>query len=134
MWKGMMAGLAAMVVLSGCNGGAKEHPLDGSVLILQSENFVSRDGSCLGTGEFWDLAHDSPVKITPKGKEPVFTSLSVGTVTPEGNCRLKFAATIPEAESYVFEVGGRLPQTKQKAAIDGSIGGRDDWWVTLGYD
>lgn len=126
--------VVALLILVGCGESNREHELDGSVLIFQDANFTVSGSTCNGTGDYWDLAEGSPVKVTPQGKDPVFTFLSVGSVTPEGNCRLKFTPTIPEASSYTFEVGGRLPVVRQKAAIDGSIGGRDDWWVTLDYD
>jgi hypothetical protein len=129
-----VAMVLVVALVAACSGSAKEHELDGSVLILNDANFVASGQACQGTGDFWDLKADSPVKITPQGKDPVFTKLSQGEITPEGNCRLRFTPKIPEAASYVFEVGGREPVTRPKAMIDGSNGSRDGWWVTLGWD
>jgi hypothetical protein len=123
----------AVVLLVACSGGSGNE-LDGSVLIFNERNFVRAGDSCQGTGDLFDLAPGNPIKITPSGHEPIFTELSQGAITPEGNCRMKFTPTLPDASSYVFEIAGREPVTRQKAMIDGSNGSRDTWWVTFDWD
>lgn len=122
--------LSTMVLLSGCAGDTKQHDLDGSVLIFQRDNMAVSGTSCEGVGDLFDLVAGSPVRITPKGEDPVWSELALGFVTEEGNCRLKFDASIPEADSYVIEVGGRLPVTRQRNSIEHP----DRWWVTLDWD
>ncbi|MEA2511807.1 MAG: hypothetical protein QOJ59_1294 [Thermomicrobiales bacterium] len=127
--------LVTVSLLIGCAGSeAKTHSLDGSVLIFHERNFTKSGTSCQGTGGLFDLIPGSPVRITPKGKDPIITRLGTGAISPEGNCRLRFTPTIPEASSYLFEIGGRLPITRPKSHIDNSNGSRDGWWVTFDWD
>jgi hypothetical protein len=130
--RGILIAVATLMCVA-C-AGASEHELDGSVLIFDPRNYTRSGDACQGRGDLFDLVPGSPVKITPAGKEPVFTKLSAGEITPEGNCRLKFTSTLPEADSYVFEVAGREPERRQKSMIDGSNGSRDGWWVTFDWD
>lgn len=100
------------------------------MLIFHPENFTSDGTACQGAGALSDLVADSPVRITPKGKDPVWSKLTGGSITQDGNCRLKFSADIPEAESYRIEVGGRVPVDRARRTIEHP----DRWWITLDWD
>jgi hypothetical protein len=119
-----------LILVSACSGGAKQHDLDGSVLIFQATNMSVAGTTCQGDGNLFDLIAGSPVRITPSGKDAIWSELTAGSITEEGNCRLKFKAQIPEADSYMIEVGGRMAVTRARASIDRPNG----WWVTLDWD
>ena len=133
MFRRGVAIVLSAVLLVSCIG-SSEHELDGSVLIYNERNFVSAGNACQGTGQLFDLVAGNPIKITPKGHDPIFTKPAQGEITPEGNCRLSFHPKLPEAETYIFEVAGREPVTRQQFQIDGSNGSSDGWWVTLAWD
>lgn len=119
-----------VVLATGCSGETKTHDLDGNVLIFQPANMSVNGSSCQGVGNLSDLVAGSPVRISPAGKDAVWSKLAMGFITEEDNCRLKFTATVPEADTYVIEVGGRLPVTRSRPSIDRPNG----WWVTLDWD
>lgn len=112
------------------NRTSAEHDLAGSVLIMHEDNFESTGSSCSGAGLLFDIYPGSPVRVTPEGGDPIYSELERGEITPEGNCRLRFGVSIPEANRYIFEVGGRTPQTVQRRGIEHD----GDWWITLGWD
>lgn len=123
--------IVMVFVLASCSsGGSTKHNLDGSVLIFHPENLAVVGSACEGKGALFDLVSDSPVRITPDGEDSIWTKLATGTITEEGNCRLKFAVDLPEASSYTFEVGARLPVIRPRETIDRPNG----WWVTLDWD
>jgi hypothetical protein len=127
--------VAALAACGGSGSGSSAtHVLDGSVLILNEIHFSTNGTKCQGINVFDDIVPGATVTISPKGKDKVTTQLSEGAITPEGNCRLKFTPTIPEASSYVFVVGDKPAETRDKSFIDGSNGSRDGWWVTFDWD
>jgi len=132
-----IAMVCAVAILAACggsgSGSSATHVLDGSVLIFNEIHFSTNGTKCHGINLFDDLVPGATVTITPKGKDKIVTQLGEGTITPEGNCRLKFTPTIPETSSYVFEIGDRPSETRDRDFIDGNSV-RTDWWVTFDWD
>lgn len=116
------------------------HQLVGSVLIQQPANFTVEGALCSGTGALADLVQGASVSIRD-GTGDVIASdtLERGTVTPEGNCRLRYGVKVPEVDTYVFVIGQQVPTPPisiammRVAATNARLTG-GDWRVTQGYD
>lgn len=117
------------------------HTLHGEVLIMNPRNFIATGDTCRGAGTFVGIEEGATMSVSTLGNDPVTTPLQRGEISNEGNCQLRFTIDLPEADSYIFDVGSqshtRPGRTFGNAPIpEGLVADADpeDWWASIQFD
>jgi hypothetical protein len=118
----------------------RQFELSGDVIIFHPANVMQHGeeigASCAGAGALADLVPGARVRISPEGAEPVVTELQRGVISGKGNCWMTFAAVVPEADSYLFEIGQREPVLRDEPRFfeGGGQGSNQDSWLSFRWD
>ncbi len=117
------------------------HTLHGEVLIMNPRNFIVTGDTCRGAGTFVGIEEGATMSISTLGNDPVTAPLQRGEISNEGNCQLRFTIDLPEADSYIFNVGSHSDTRPGHAFGNTPLpegwvegGDPDDWWASIQYD